>query len=96
MRQHILRMPSGAELSIELESGPCDRDSSAWTLYELDYAWREAEVEACLAYRDWCQFPGRDGYIVFRAAQDRADAAQDAVAAWVHTMSENGDADAAG
>jgi hypothetical protein len=62
---------------------PGDRESAAWTLYELDYVWREAQAEADLAYRDWCQFPGRDSYVVYRAAQDRADSAQDELAAWV-------------
>jgi hypothetical protein len=61
---------------------PSDRESYAWTLYELDYVWREARAEADLAYRDWCQFPGRNGYVVYRAAQDRADSAQDDLAAW--------------
>jgi hypothetical protein len=62
---------------------PSNRESAAWTLYELDYVWREAQADADLAYRDWCRFPGRDAYVVYRAAQDRADAAQDELAAWV-------------
>jgi hypothetical protein len=66
---------------------PGDRESAAWTLYELDYVWREAQAEADLAYRDWCQFPGRDSYVVYRATQDRADTAQDELAAWVRGTS---------
>lgn len=62
---------------------PSNRESAAWTLYELDYVWREAQADADLAYRDWCRFPGRDAYVVYRAAQDRADSAQDELAAWV-------------
>jgi hypothetical protein len=58
-------------------------ESAAWTLYELDYVRREAQAEANAAYLAWCELPGRDGYVVYRAAQDRADAAQDALAAWV-------------
>lgn len=62
---------------------PSNRESAAWTLYELDYVWREAQADARLAYRDWCRCAGRDAYVVYRAAQDRADAAQDELAAWV-------------
>jgi hypothetical protein len=52
------------------------------TLYDcLWYAWDDAEEECEQAYRAWC--PGGDAgaYAVYRAAQDRADAAQDALAA---------------
>src|SRR6266436_3959333 len=45
---------------------PSNRQSAAWTLYELDYVWREAQADADLAYRDWCRFPGRDAYVVYR------------------------------
>ena len=57
--------------------------SQAWTFYELAYVRREAQAEAELAYDAWCQLPGADGYAVYRAAQDRADAAQDQLAAWM-------------
>lgn len=56
-------------------------EALAWMLYELDYVRREAQAEADLAYQAWCVLPGRDGYAVDRAAQDRADAAQDDLAA---------------
>jgi hypothetical protein len=69
---------------------PSDRGSDAWALYELDYVRREAQADADLAYRDWCQFPGRDAYVVYRAAQDRADSAQDDLAAWVCGASTTG------
>jgi hypothetical protein len=61
---------------------PGDRESSDWMLYELDYVWREAQAEADLAYLDWCRYPGSEGYVVYRAAQDRADTAQDELAGW--------------
>jgi hypothetical protein len=51
--------------------------------YELQYVRREAQAEAQLAYDAWCRLPGRDGYAVYRAAQDRADAAEDELAALV-------------
>jgi hypothetical protein len=58
------------------------REGAAWRLYELDYARREAQAEADVAYSAWCALPNRDGYAVYRAAQDRADAAQDDLADW--------------
>ncbi len=51
-------------------------------LEELSFIRREAQAEANLAYFDWRQRPGRDTWVVFLAAQDRADAAQDALASW--------------
>jgi hypothetical protein len=50
---------------------------------ELAYVRREAQAEAELAYGAWCRLLGADGYAVYRAAQDRADAAHDQLAAWV-------------
>jgi hypothetical protein len=57
----------------------------AWILDELHYVRREAQTDAQLAYEAWCRSPGRDGYAVYRAAQDRADAAQDQLAGWVRS-----------
>jgi hypothetical protein len=51
-----------------------------WVTDELRYAWLEAEAEAALAYADWRRVAGPTSYAVYRAAQDRADAAQDALA----------------
>ena len=50
------------------------------SLYDcLWHAWDEAQHEADLAYAAWRR--GEPGaYAVYRAAQDRADAAQDALA----------------
>ncbi len=46
-------------------------------------AWRDAGEEAERALRAWCASPGdRGAYAAYRAAQDREDAAQDAL---VHT-----------
>ncbi len=50
-----------------------DRDQ----LYAL---WTVARAEANLAYDVWADFPGADTYAIYRAAEDRADAAQDALA----------------
>jgi hypothetical protein len=38
--------------------------------------WSAARAEANLAYEDWCAQPGREAYAVYRAAEDRADAAE--------------------
>jgi hypothetical protein len=58
--------------------------SRAWIFDELTFVRRAAQAEANLAYEAWDRLPGRDGYAVYRAAQDRADAAQDELATWVH------------
>jgi hypothetical protein len=39
--------------------------------------WRDAEDDAASALRVWQTTPGRAAYAAYRAAQDRADAAQD-------------------
>ena len=49
-------------------------------LEELSFVRREAQAEADLAYQDWLRLRSRDAYAVYRAAQDRADAAQDDLA----------------
>jgi len=41
--------------------------------------WSAARAEANLAYDAWCRAPGREAYAVYRAAEDRADAAEDAL-----------------
>jgi hypothetical protein len=48
----------------------------------LRAVWIEAQGEARAAYLGWCDEARPDGYVVYRAAQDRADAAQDALARW--------------
>jgi hypothetical protein len=49
-----------------------------WVLEELRFAWREAQAEAAVAYCHWRRMRDRASYAVYRAAQDRADAAQEA------------------
>ena len=48
---------------------------------ELLQAWRNAHADADLALEDWRARRTREAFAAFRAAQDRADAAQDALAA---------------
>jgi hypothetical protein len=38
--------------------------------------WSAARAEANMAYDAWCDNPGRMTYAVYRAAEDRADAAE--------------------
>ena len=51
-------------------------------LYDQHFTvWSAERAEANLAYEAWCAAPGADGYAVYRAAEDRADAAERALAA---------------
>jgi hypothetical protein len=43
---------------------------------ELFVLWSAARAEANIAYDAWCKDPGRTSYAVYRAAEDRADAAE--------------------
>ena len=43
-------------------------------------AWSDARDEALEAYARWLSAPTGESYAVYRAAQDRADAAQDTLA----------------
>jgi hypothetical protein len=45
-------------------------------LEEAFVLWSAARAEANLAYEQWCAAPGTDAYVVYRAAEDRADAAE--------------------
>lgn len=47
---------------------------------ELFAVWSAARAEANLAYDDWCSAPGPESYLVYRAAEDRADAAETTLA----------------
>ena len=43
---------------------------------EVFVLWSAARAEANIAYDDWCACPGAEAYAVYRAAEDRADAAE--------------------
>jgi hypothetical protein len=49
---------------------------------EAYLAWSDAHVEAEEAYVAWNRGGGQPAYLIYRAAQDREDAAQDALAAF--------------
>jgi len=55
-------------------------------LEELRFVRREAQAEANLAYEDWAALLCSERYAVYRAAQDRADAAQDQLANWANVI----------
>ncbi|MGO9751361.1 MAG: hypothetical protein ACLP8S_05165 [Solirubrobacteraceae bacterium] len=72
-------MAAGTDLVFSI--GP----ASTWSEFDCFwYAWDEAQIQAELAYAEWCRQPGREAYVVYCAAQDRADAAQDALARFAH------------
>ncbi|HEX8104203.1 MAG TPA: hypothetical protein VF533_16410 [Solirubrobacteraceae bacterium] len=52
---------------------------------ELFVMWSAARAEANLAYDAWCARPGTAGYAVYRAAEDRADAAEASLAGFAAT-----------
>ena len=45
-------------------------------LEEVYVLWTAARAEANDAYDAWCEAPGAHGYAVYRAAEDRSDAAE--------------------
>ena len=55
-------------------------------LEELGFVRREAQAEADQAYADWKLLASGEAYAVYRAAQDRADAAQDDLAQLVDQL----------
>ena len=68
------QVPDTRELILRREAsrGP------AWNaLYD---AWSDAHEESESAWRTWRSGGGREAYLTYRAAADREDAAQDAVA----------------
>lgn len=54
-----------------------------WVGAELRHVRLTAQVDADEAYEDWRHHPGALAYAVYRAAQDRADAAQEHLARWL-------------
>ena len=68
--------PGYAEVFEQLDEG-----GWLWVLDELTFMWREAQSEASRAYSHWYRMRDRASYSIYRAAQDRADAAQDALRA---------------
>jgi hypothetical protein len=75
-REWALRQLLGHRLDADSEPTTAD---SVWLRDELSDAWWAAQAEARAAYDYWRRVPDADGYAIYRAAQDRADEAQDAL-----------------
>lgn len=54
--------------------------SSGARTHELFAVWTAARAEANCALDEWRRQPGSEAYAVYRAAEDRADAAEDTLA----------------
>jgi hypothetical protein len=54
-------------------------DELPFPVDELLFCWRDAAEEAACAFQLWRERPGPAAYAVYRAAADRADAAQAAL-----------------
>jgi hypothetical protein len=68
------RVPANIDRSLR------DEADLAWRRDELWLTWQAAQFDAVAAYSTWCTSPGATAYSVYRAAQDRADRAQDELA----------------
>jgi len=78
---------SSNELKVLLDDVPDTleivlREPRPEPVWSLDAeAWRDAHEDAAAAWREWRSAPGdRLAYAAYRAAQDREDAAQEALA----------------
>jgi hypothetical protein len=69
--------PHNTETDLRIAAREAD---AAWLRDELALSWRAAQDDAVAAYREWCRSPGPSAYARYRAAQDRADQAQDVLA----------------
>ena len=78
-----LSLPRGADALI---ADPRQSVRDYALLEEYSFVRREAQAEADLAYEQWHVYRCGESYAVYRAAQDRADAAQDALADWTRQL----------
>jgi hypothetical protein len=80
-RDKILRELNERRVRREADAREADirRGVGPIGLERLAAAWRAAQKDASDAYTAWCQIAGAESYSVYRAAQDRADEAQDAL-----------------
>ena len=75
LRALLDEVPDTRELILRHDQAPA---TASWAAaYE---AWSDAHEEAESAWRTWRSGGGREAYLTYRAAADREDAAQDAVA----------------
>ena len=80
-RENVLRELYQRRVQREAEAREADvREAGGLIRLEfLATAWRQAQDDATAAYSEWSRLADRDAYAVYRAAQDRADEAQDAL-----------------
>jgi hypothetical protein len=80
--------PDGRRLLAVLDDAlPAVAAVEDWVTLELRHMRRAAQSEAAAAYDEWRRHPGAAPYAAYRAAQDRADAAQDHLATWLSPTS---------
>ena len=76
LRQLLQDVEDTREIVLTDRAAPTE----AWEVAELQTVWSAARAEANPAYDAWRATGGRSAYATYRAAEDRADAAQDALA----------------
>ena len=79
--QELRALLEEVEDTREIVLGERARAAGPRQVDELQAVWSAARAEANLAYNAWRTARGRDRYATYRAAEDRADAAEDALAA---------------
>jgi hypothetical protein len=79
-----MRLRLGGEKREFVVTRPSQHDYAMFE--ELSFARREAQAEADVAYERWNTAHHDTAYAVYRAAQDRADAAQDQLADWCRRL----------
>jgi hypothetical protein len=80
VEHHLAR---AAEFELDGDAG------RSWVFDELADTWRAAQAEAAEAYEHWRETQCANGFAVYRAAQDRADQAQDVLADRAATETSN-------
>jgi hypothetical protein len=76
LRQLLEHVDDTREIVLRESDAPAEN----WRLDELRVVWSAARAEANLAYEAWRGRGGAEAYAVYRAAEDRADAAEDTLA----------------
>jgi hypothetical protein len=81
VKEEPMSAPSTTSVTGRARNGALTRSAHDFALLEeFSFVRREAQAEANLAYEDWRCLRSGEAYAVYRAAQDRADAAQDDLA----------------
>lgn len=70
-REELLSLLENADEIAERRRAPVGEHFAVWSA---------ARAEANIAYDDWCGTPCAERYLIYRAAEDRADAAEVALA----------------